>query len=76
MSLLELPVWKFAALVEAWSWEHFDEKHHGELSMELRREVDWKWVKIGRSVSATRTNPLRWQENKQGESLLSKHRKD
>lgn len=74
MDLLAIPVWRFAALVEHWAWSSFDEKHHGELQRELDRSVDFTWVNLSTEASIVAANPLRWQENKSGESLLSVHK--
>ncbi len=70
-----MPVWKWAALVEHWAWSSFDEKHHGELQRELERHVDFQWMNVAREAgSGALANPLKWQENSAGESLLSVHR--
>ena len=71
---MELPVWKFVALVEQWAWSNFDEKHHSELQRELLRDVEYTWITVAATSGSAPSNPLRWQENKVGESLLSVHR--
>lgn len=66
-------MWKWAAIVEHWAWAHCNEGKEGELQRDLQRPVDFTWMRIKRAESFI--DPLRYQKNEPGESLLSVHRK-
>lgn len=77
VELMQLPAWKWAALVEHWLWVHTDEEQHPALQAELDRPIQWTWIGDGTNTLEMigTAPPARWQENKAGEVLLSRHRK-
>lgn len=71
-----MPLWKWAAIVETWALRAVDDDDRASLESDLNREVDFTWMSDTRGIGdVTKSDPVRWQKNVKGESLLSKHRK-
>ena len=76
MRLLDLPLWKWAALVEHWAWTHVPEDGQPDLQRMLDRNVDFGWwPRYHSGGSPDVSNPLAWQTNQPGEVLISARRK-
>lgn len=74
--MLDIPLWKWASLVESFLWRHSDPDKHAEITIALERPVDFTWMPGDRELGAEHyANPASWQTNKPGESLLSVHAK-
>jgi len=76
IDMLDIPLWKWTSLVEAFLWRHADPEKHDEIRLALERPVDFTWANGDSKPDSVRfANPAHWQTNKQGESLLSVHAK-
>lgn len=68
-------MWRFCSLVEVWLFRATDEKEHAALTRALESDVHFTWARSsGSGKSGMLADPIRWQKNEPGESLLSAHR--